>query len=435
MPTNPFTYGNPISDPGRFFGRSREVEQIFGRLRNEEFESSSLVGGHRIGKTSLLNYLSDLGVQASHGFGPEAYTFVYANLQMVDEANGPEQLWRRLLTLIVRHCKSDTVTALLGVLEDERLDTFALDELFERLDDEGQHIVFLLDEFEHVTANKNFGSDFYYGLRSLVIHHQLALVTSSQRELIELTRNEAIKSSPFFNIFANINLRPFSQEEADLLISQSLSGTTVQFSEREIAQVFDLAGRHPYFLQAACWVLYEAHLKDLEETARMLRLLEQFRLEATPHFVHYWDNSGNYEKIVLTAGAFLEHANKAGRGFSLGDLQNLFARGEPTVKALEKRGLLMSDDGRYRLFSSEFGPWILEQIIADSSEQQNYQVWLAENKAAVERIGDRREGRQLGEILPKVHTSYRQLIITWASDPRTIGAVASLLNSVLTLIN
>ena len=56
MHSNPFTYGNPISDPRRFFGREREVEQIFSRLRNEEFESSSVVGDRRIGKTSLLNY-------------------------------------------------------------------------------------------------------------------------------------------------------------------------------------------------------------------------------------------------------------------------------------------------------------------------------------------------------------------------------------------
>ncbi len=30
---NPFTYGNPITDPRRFFGRKREVEQVFQRLR------------------------------------------------------------------------------------------------------------------------------------------------------------------------------------------------------------------------------------------------------------------------------------------------------------------------------------------------------------------------------------------------------------------
>lgn len=69
MPSNPFTYGNPISDPHRFVGRAREVEQIFGRLRNEEFESSSLVGDHRIGKTSLLKYLANPGVREVHGLG------------------------------------------------------------------------------------------------------------------------------------------------------------------------------------------------------------------------------------------------------------------------------------------------------------------------------------------------------------------------------
>jgi serine/threonine-protein kinase len=101
--SNPFTYGNPISDPRRFFGRAREVDQIFGRLRNEEFESSSLVGDRRIGKTSLLNYLADHGVRAAQGLGPERYNFVYVDLQMLDEAMGPEHLWRRLLVLMRRH--------------------------------------------------------------------------------------------------------------------------------------------------------------------------------------------------------------------------------------------------------------------------------------------------------------------------------------------
>ena len=106
---NPFTYGNPISDPRRFFGRAREVEQIFGRLRNEEFESSSVVGDRRIGKTSLLNYLADPGVRAAHGLGSGRYIFVYVDLQMVDETMGPEQLWRRLLLMMRRQCPDPEV--------------------------------------------------------------------------------------------------------------------------------------------------------------------------------------------------------------------------------------------------------------------------------------------------------------------------------------
>jgi hypothetical protein len=431
---NPFTYGNPISDPNRFVGRAREAEQIFGRLRNEEFESSSLVGDRRIGKTSLLNYLANPSVRVKYGLPLEQFIFVYVDLQMVDETMGPVQLWHRLLKLMRHHCKDKSVTEFLAALElDEGLDTFALDELFQQVDNKGQHVVFLLDEFEHITSNGNFGPDFYYGLRSLVIHHHLALVTSSRRELIDLCHDEAIKSSPFFNIFANINLCLFSRPDADRLINQALGRTPVRFSEREIEELLDLAGLHPYFIQAACWVLYEAHRKDLDEEARTRFLKEQFDQEATPHLADYWDNSDDYERIALTAAALLEQKTQPRRTFSLADLHALFVRSESTVKRLEKRGLLMARGGQYRLFSSALSPWILDQITAELSEQQSFPEWWKVHQRAVEQVTGKR-GEPLRRILPKIRSNYRQLIITWASDPRTLTAVASLLNTSLAFV-
>jgi hypothetical protein len=162
----------------------------------------------------------------------------------------------------------------------------------------------------------------------------------------------------------------------------------------------------------------------------MRLLMEQFGQEATPHFAYSWESSDDHEKIVLTAGALLEHANAPEREFSAEKLHTLFARSEPTVKRLDKRGLFMSDAGRYRLFSSALASWILEQITADLGQEHSYQAWLMENHATVERIAGK-QGGQLREILPKIRTNYRQLIITWASDPRTLAAVASLLKSAL----
>jgi hypothetical protein len=431
---NPFTYGNPIADPRRFFGRAREVEQIFGRLRNKEFESSSVVGERRIGRTSLLNYLADPAVRAARGLGPERYIFIYVDLQMVDETMAPEQLWRRLLVLMRRYCEDNEIKEILAAFERrERLDTFDLDELFQAIDDKGFHVVFLLDEFEYVAGNANFGQDFYYGLRSLIIHHKLALVTSSRVELTELFHDVSIRSSPFFNVFANINLRPFSDADCQLMVSRSLSGTPVQFSKLEMEQILDLAGLHPYFLQVACWILYESHRMDLDEIARASFLVEQFRAEAVPHMVYRWDDSGEYEKIALIAAALLELAAKPMRGFSLSDLQGVFPGGGPTVERLEKRGLLLSRDIRYGLFSSVLGPWILQQITAERSEEEAYDQWLAENKGLVERITGR-HGGPLRDILPKIRTRYRQLILTWASDPRTLAAMTGLLQNMPGLV-
>jgi len=313
VPSNPFTYGNPISDPHRFFGREWEVKQIFGRLQNKEFESSSVVGERRIGKTSLLNYLADPGIRAVQGVGPEHCSFVYVDLQMVDATMGPEQLWRRLLTLMRRQCLDAEIGNLVAALEGRRrIRTFDLDEFFQQVDDRGHHVVFLLDEFDWVTRNENFGPDFYFGLRSLVISHKVALVTSSRLGLIELCHSPAVRSSPFFNIFANINLRQFSLEESQLMISRALDGTAVRFSAAELEHVLGLAGLQPYFLQMGCWLLYESHQAGLAETARGAFLAERFRAEAVPHFVDYWDNSGDYEKIVLTAAALLERTATGG---------------------------------------------------------------------------------------------------------------------------
>jgi len=431
---NPFTYGNPISDPQRFFGRTREVEQIFGRLRNKEFESSSVVGDRRIGKTSLLNNLADPGVRVAHGLEPERCSFVYVDLQLVDETMGPDQLWRRLLVLMRRHCANEEIARTLTAVEGrERLDTFDLDELFQEFDNKGQHVVFLLDEFDRVTENANFGPDFYYGLRSLIIHHKVALVTSSRLELIELCHSEAVKSSPFFNIFANINLRLFSADDWQLMLSRSLGGTGVRFSEPELAQVLDLAGLHPFFLQVACCILYDCHQMSIDEAARRDLLAANFRTEASPHFVNYWDNSADYEKIVLTAAALLEQTSAATREFSLTELRGVFSRGEPCAEHLVKRGLLMRGGDRYCLFSSVLGPWILRQISAELDEELSYHEWLEQNSGSVDRITGKHSG--LKEILPKIGTRYRQLIITWASDPQTFAAMVGLLKNLLTLVN
>jgi hypothetical protein len=435
MRSNPFTYGNPISDPRRFVGRTREVEQIFGRLRNEEFESSSLVGDHRIGKTSLLKYLTDPEVRESRGLGSGRYSFVYVDLQMVDRAMDPDRLWRRLLALMQRQCPDEQVKRTLSALVRQgRLDAFDLDELFHQVDDAGHHVVFLLDEFERVTANENFGPDFYYGLRSLIIHHGVALVTSSRLELIELCHSDAVKSSPFFNIFANISLRMFSRAESELLIERALAGTAVAFTGPELESLTGLAGFHPYFLQAASHMLYESYGLGLDAPARLNFVAEGFRAEAIPHIIDYWDNSSDYEKIVLTAASLLERAAAAEAGFSLADLQRVFSRGEPCVERLAKRGLLMTSDGRYHLFSSTAGPWILAQLTAELSEEQSYQEWLAQHHAAVDGVTGK-HGGQLREILPKIGARYRELIITWASDPQSVAAMAGLLKSVLSLVS
>lgn len=360
MIVNPFTYGNPISDARRFVGRERQVEQIFSRLRNVEFESSSLVGERRIGKTSLLNYISDAQVRRNHRLPPEEFIFVYADLALLDAATTPTRLWQYLLRQISTHL-SDADGELLGaaLADHNALDNFTLAEVFDRLDAQKRHVVLLLDEFENVTRNKNFSPDFFYSLRSLAIHHRLALITSSRRELIELTHSNEIRSSPFFNIFANINVLLLSRDDARALIENALSDTTVRFTPTEIEDVLQIAGTHPFFLQTACHFLFETYLEDRHAAQRRALWTRRFEQEAAPHLTEYWRHCDEAEKTVLAALALVGASESP---VPKTQLRDFLLRSERRIAQLDKHALVVARDDSYAPFNGLFTDWILEMM-------------------------------------------------------------------------
>ena len=430
MIDNPFTYGNPISNPGRFIGRQREVEQVYSRLLNAEAESSSIVGERRIGKTSLLHYLMHPEVRHRFSVDTNRYIFLYNDLQMIDPNTTPTRLGQRLMSQLARECPDSEIKETADRLRQAAvIDNFALADLFDAVDSKGIHVVFLLDEFENVTANPNFGPDFFYGLRSLAIQHNLTLITSSRKELIDLTHSEVIRSSPFFNIFANINLRLFSPDEALELIEKSLQGGTVNFTSEEEKALITLAGPHPYFLQAASHFLYAAYAQSFDPPARLTFLKREYIEEAVPHWASYWRDSADHEKIVLTTLALLARQGKTKQhSFSLENLRSLYNRSEETLILLEKRALLLPVQDRFALFCEPFGDWIVREITNTMNDQQTYEDWLRSNQDAMERLS--RDARsQIGEILPKISSKYRDLVIDWFSDPKNLVAVTALVKS------
>lgn len=429
---NPFTYGNPISDPERFFGRQREIEQVFSRLTNAEHESSSLVGSRRIGKTSLLKHIAHPDVRRRFGLDSQRYIFLYIDLQMLEQTTTPVRLWQRLLAKMAPHCQDAQVKQLIQELRvAEEIDNFALADLFDAIDVAGQHLVLLLDEFENVTKNENFDVGFFYGLRSLAIQHNLSLVTSSGQELIELTHSEAIRSSPFFNIFANINVGLFSEEESRQLIEAYVANTDIQFSSTSIDTILDVAGTHPFFLQVAGHFMFRAYQKDLGTAEHIEYLLSRFAPEASPHFDHYWQLANTREQIVLITLALLESSvNQSSTGSRLPEIKDLYTRAEQTIPGLARQGLVTERQGRYALFNSSFARWILSEIGNPADDQQGIVTWRELNVKRIELLPKPTRER-LVSLLPIVADRYRNLIVTWLASSKEPGRVTDLLSLAL----
>jgi hypothetical protein len=408
------------------------VEQVYSRLRNPEFESSSIVGERRIGKTSLLNFIAHLSVIKSRGLDPRQYMFICVDLQMVNQTMNPSRFWQRALKEVedkIDHARLKTM--LDEARKRETIDNYVLTDVFDVVDEQGVRIVLLLDEFEKVTANPNFGASFFGGLRALAIHHNLALVTASRKELVELCHSEAVRSSPFFNIFANINLRALIEDEVNELLSKSLQDTGISFNEEERSFIFHIAGYHPYFLQVACHFLFEAHTRGMDDDTRRAFMLKEFREEVAPHLAYYWHHSDDGEKIVLTALALLERQGKTReRAFSVDTLRKLYSRSELTLIELEKRGLLTQRDDTFTLFSTVFGGWIVGELTDRMREAVSYEDWVASHEGLFTRLSERVRD-EASDILPEIGAKYRELVVNWLADPRTWTGAVGLLRGVL----
>jgi len=365
MTPNPFTYGNPIRDPAHFIGRQSDLQQIVNRLQSSAHESTSIVGERRIGKTSLLKYLSDKQAAENLGLPPEEFCLIYMDFQGLMDIT-PQRFWQRVLQKISRSiCMPDLQELAKEVRSLETLDLFDLVDLFTEIADAGLTVVLLLDEFEYVTQNTHFTSNFFGGLRALAIHHNLPLVTATRRELVDLCHSNEIKGSPFFNIFANLVLRPFAPQEVSELIADYLEGTGVQFSDSETNLVLSLGGGFPFFTQMAAHYLYAAKTQGLSGDALVQEVTNSFDDQAEAHYQHMWSRVNESEKITMLSAMTLSGSELSPATTpTMENLATLHSRAHLDVPELVKRGMLVEDKstGTYRPLSRSLERWILQEI-------------------------------------------------------------------------
>jgi hypothetical protein len=402
MNPNPFTFGNPIKEPARFYGREAELRQITNRLLSSAHESTSIIGERRIGKTSLLYHLSNPEVGARLGLTPDKFCMVYVDFQGLTDIT-PIRFWQRALKKMSRSiCNESLKPAIEDLSKQETFDLFDLEDLFESTQDKGLTVVLMLDEFEHVTQNPNFKSDFFGGLRALAIHHGVALLPATRRELVDLCHSDEIKGSPFFNIFANVVLRPFSIEDAASLVDGYLSSLDEVFSPEEREFILRLGGGQPFFLQIAGHYLVDAHAQGLTARPLFERVVADFDLQADPHYNYLWSHCTESEKITLLGILALgQEKSKKKSGSHAERLQKMNPRAHLDVVTLAKRGLVIEGDGKYQLFSPSLERWIVREITTAPGEEEtpaSVDEWL--------KGGGRERVENAKGVLPKIKKKY-----------------------------
>lgn len=413
MSGNPFSFGNPVSDPSRFYGREREIRQITDRLLSSAFESTSVVGERRIGKTSLLKYLANPQVAEQLGLIPEEYVVVYVDFQGCVKIT-PVRFWSRILRRVARRLADDELIAMSKDLGSRaEIDQFDLEDLFFEIEDRGLKLVLLMDEFEYVTRNENFGLDFFAGLRALAIHFPLSLVTATREPLVELCHSTSIQGSPFFNIFASVILRPLKPEEGQALLDGTLTGSGIRFTEADHRKVSEVAGGHPIFIQIMGYYLFDGYKISLSGEELYAHVTKNFLQQAEPHFDYQWSHSDGGEQIALLTLLALSRQNELAP--SLTDLDKVYPQASYVLPDLLKRGLVLeSEDERFRLFSPLFSEWLLMEVNVKGGEEHNGQSvdeWL-ETRGGI----DQTVWNKISASFPRFKKEYWSLLTDFAMN-------------------
>lgn len=237
---NPFHWRGTVTDPGAFVGRERQLTTILTRLR--QLGCVSVVGERRIGKSSLA-YQACL--RAAKQLGPDCRP-VY-----IDMLSARHHTLEGLLGAVLKGWGREGAQLGAGAAG-----LAAFEGEVRGLRKQGCLPVAFLDEFEALGSRvEQFGDSLLESWRSLGNDGQMSFVATSARPLDEVTKESGLTSS-FYNIFAQINLEEFTEEEATTFAQRAVRVGHLEVGDDVFIR--RLGQQHPLRLQVAAYHLFEA---------------------------------------------------------------------------------------------------------------------------------------------------------------------------------
>jgi len=378
---NPFFYSNPVSCD-QLIGCEKALRTIVGRILNRG-QSSAITGSPRSGKTSMLECLQDSEHRNTlYGDSAAQLIFSYVHIARLGKQVNEAQFWEYALKPLQDRIANETESSLFKAYENCRqtaFDSYALEKLIEQIKQADWQLVLLLDRFDSILLHPMLNSPALFShLRSLssLSKGALTLVTTENRSLHQL--NQDIKAwfeltSPLGNIFEEIVLGSLDDSDIDKLLSQGGK----YFSNDDCRFLKEMAGGHPYLLQVAASILWNAYKNGDEQkaTQRQQQTKQECynRVEETLNEI--WLSWTDEMREALTYVAQLQIETlptppKKRPSINEVELTNRLSELEPQLKELKKYGFVISDENaNWRVYPSIFLHFVAENRHYDFAKE------------------------------------------------------------------
>ena len=257
---SPFCVGKEAVGEG-FIGRKSQIEEYSRKLFDPRNSGNlSISGLPRIGKSSLARMI----LRGETSKGNERLLIVeVGNLGGCRSFSG---LCKKIVRCIRKELKKASVDdssfkPLLDAVNDSDGDydelSWAMEDLFEQLNDEGYKTVIFIDEFDYVDRVFNYGEEcdavsYFQLLRALITEptYNVSMLIVSRRSLA-LLEERSCGASTFHGALDNQQLAGFTDAELGLT-RDLLSCYGVNLTGEQWSSALHLAGRVPYLLSMIC---------------------------------------------------------------------------------------------------------------------------------------------------------------------------------------
>jgi hypothetical protein len=261
---NPYIAGAPVLDEDMFYGRDKLTARMLSTLHRN---SLMITGERRIGKTTFLHHLAK--VLAADDAGDWQFFPVYVDLQGVPEG----AFFHALMAEVV-----ETLDLSLPTLNSLRLRPepqgyesrefgHDLKQVIAELQTRTSRkvkLALLIDEVDVLNQYSDSVNQRLRGIFMRSFSENLVAVMSG----VGIRRRWKSEVSPWYNFFDEIELAPFTREEAEALIREPVAGF-FRWKPEAVERILELSRLRPYLVQKYC---VHALNRMLEERRGAVRL-------------------------------------------------------------------------------------------------------------------------------------------------------------------
>jgi hypothetical protein len=380
MIINPFIYSRAVL-PSEFVGRETEIKGLRSRLATGQ--STAIIGLPHVGKTSLINYVSDPHIRKTR-FGQEFDKDVFRVLDahMLRAIKSQAEFWEYALSPLTEFLDDkdhpQSRQANYQLVKQNNFGSFVLEQFFTYLKEQGIRFVLFLDEFDDLLSHPVLNSaEFYGSLRSLASRSLgLILVLGSRRDveqLNSLTQQINPHGSPYFNVFTQITLKTMNDDAFNKIITQAGD----HFNKEDIEYVKAVSGNHPLLMQAASAKLWEAEEQGFKGVIRYERAGRELYIEAKQNFSDTWRVWSSEVKRVITIVALSQIPKLMGKhAFAIDDDVKTLSDYSSELESLEDLGVLTQSDDRWLITQGAFLWWLTDELKRNVRDETDFKTWL-----------------------------------------------------------